>query len=88
MNLTNYNITPLHVAFEEVKKEAERLGVEVRGSEIVGLVPLDALLQAGSFYSDGKLTEETALVDLAVERLGLNYLNSFKKYEKIIDYMI
>ena len=88
MNLTNYNITSIHAAFEEVKKEAERLGVEVRGSEIVGLVPLDALLQAGKYYSDGKLNNETALVDLAVEKLGLNYLNPFKKKEKIIDYMI
>ena len=88
MNLTNYNITSIHAAFEEVKKEAEELGVEVRGSEVVGLVPLEALLQAGCYYSDGKLTDETDLVDLAVERLGLNYLNSFKKNEKIIDYMI
>jgi glutamate formiminotransferase/formiminotetrahydrofolate cyclodeaminase len=46
MNLTNYNITPIHIAFEEVKKEAARLGVEINGSEVVGLLPLESLLQA------------------------------------------
>jgi glutamate formiminotransferase/formiminotetrahydrofolate cyclodeaminase len=88
MNLTNYNITPIHVAFEEVKKEAQRLGVEVSGSEIVGLVPLEAMLQAGKFYSGGKNCTETELLDLSIEKLGLNDLHPFKKEEKIIDYMV
>lgn len=88
MNLTNYNITPIHVAFEEVKKEAERLGAEVNGSEIVGLVPLEALLQAGLYYAEGKILSEKDLVSLAVEKLGLSSLNTFDKYQKIIDYMI
>ncbi len=88
MNLTNYLTTPIHVAFEEVKKEAQRLGVEVNGSEIVGLVPLEALLIAGKFYSDGKINDETQLVDLAIEKLGLSSLNPFEKDQKIIDYMI
>jgi glutamate formiminotransferase len=88
MNLTNYNITPLHIAFEEVKKEATRLGAEINGSEIVGLVPLEAILKAGRFYSGGKITDEKELVDLAIEKLGLSSLNKFVKEEKIIDYMI
>ena len=88
INLTNYEITPLHVAFEEVKKEAARLGVEVNGSEIVGLVPLEALLQAGRFYSKDKNLNENDLVDLAIEKLGLSTLNTFEKKQKIIDYMI
>ncbi len=88
MNLTNYNITSIHTAFEEVKKEAKRLGIEVTGSEIVGLVPLEALLQAGKFYAQGKELKENELLDLAVENLGLSDLHSFKKEEKIIDYMI
>ena len=88
MNLTNYNITPLHIAFEEVKKEAARLGAEINGSEIVGLVPLEALLKAGRFYSGDKITDEKELVDLAIEKLGLSSLNKFVKEEKIIDYMI
>jgi glutamate formiminotransferase len=88
MNLTNYNITPLHIAFEEVKKEAARLGAEVNGSEIVGLVPLEAILQAGKFYAGNKTADEKSLVDLAIEKLGLSTLNWFIKEEKIIDYMI
>lgn len=88
MNLTNYNVTPIHVAFEETKKEAERLGVEVTGSEIVGLVPLEALLLAGKYYSQGKTLDEKSLVELAIEKLGLNDLHPFVKKEKIIDYMI
>lgn len=88
INLTNYNVTPIHVAFEEVKKEAERLGVEVTGSEIVGLAPLEALLHTGKFYSEGKSLSETELVNLAVEKLGLSSLNLFHPKEKIIDYMI
>ncbi len=88
MNLTNFNITPIHVAFEEVKKEAKRLGVEVDGSEIVGLVPLEALLQAGRYYSKNKYTDEKSLVDLAIEALGLSSLNPFFRDQKIIDYMI
>lgn len=88
MNLTNYNITAIHTAFEEVKKEANRLGVEVDGSEIVGLVPLEALLQAGRFYSEGKVYNEEKLVDLTIEKLGLSSLNNFDKKQKIIDYMI
>jgi glutamate formiminotransferase len=88
MNLKNYNVTSLHIAFEEVKKEANRLGIEVNGSEIVGLVPLEAMLMAGKFYSDNKISDEKTLVEIAVEKLGLNSLNSFDPYQKIIDYMI
>lgn len=88
MNLTNYHIAPIHVAFEEVKKEAKRLGIEVTGSEIVGLVPLEALILAGKFYAGDKNYDEKSLVDLAIEKLGLSDLNLFQKSEKIIDYMI
>ncbi|HSD63749.1 MAG TPA: glutamate formimidoyltransferase [Ignavibacteriaceae bacterium] len=88
VNLTNYEITPLHIAFEEVKKEAKRLGVEVDGSEIVGLVPLEALLMAGRYYAENKNLSESELVDLAIAKLGLSSLNPFDKNNKIIDYMI
>jgi len=88
MNLTNYNVTPIHVAFEEVKKEVKRFGVEVNGSEIVGLVPLEALLQAGKFYTENKTNVEKELVEAAIEHLGLSALNPFKPEEKIIEYMI
>jgi glutamate formiminotransferase/formiminotetrahydrofolate cyclodeaminase len=88
MNLTNYNVTPLHIAFEEIKKEAGRLGIKVSGSEIIGLVPLEALLQAGRYYAHNQNTDESSLVDLAVECLGLNDLRPFNKNGKIIDYLI
>jgi glutamate formiminotransferase len=88
MNLTNYNVTPIHTAFEEVKKEAEKRDIEVLGSEIVGLVPLEALIQTGLFYAKGKKLDEKSLVDLSREKLGLSELSPFHKNEKIIDYMI
>ncbi len=88
MNLTNYNVTPVHIAFEEVKKESRRLGVEVTGSEVVGLIPLEAMLQAGKFYTQNNNLNESELVDLAIEKLGLSDLHPFKKEEKIIDYMV
>lgn len=88
MNLKNYNVTPIHIAFEEVKKEAEKMGVKVDGSEIVGLVPLEALLMAGRYYSEGKTEDEKELVEIAVEKLGLSRLAPFIPEQKIIDYMI
>jgi glutamate formiminotransferase/formiminotetrahydrofolate cyclodeaminase len=88
MNLTNYNVTPLHTAYEEVKREAIRLGVEVNGSEIVGLVPLESMLQAGRFYTNGKETDEKKLVEAAIDNLGLSALHPFKPEEKIIEYML
>ncbi|MEW6195492.1 MAG: glutamate formimidoyltransferase [Bacteroidota bacterium] len=88
INLTNYKVTPIHVAFEEVKKEALRLGVDVNGSEIVGLVPLEALLEAGKFYSDNNETDEKKLVGLAIDKLGLSSLNQFLPEEKIIENII
>jgi glutamate formiminotransferase len=88
MNLTNYHVTPVHIAFEEVKKEAKRFGVDVNGSEIVGLVPIEALLMAGKFYTNNKTESEKELVEAAIEHLGLSALNPFKPEEKIIEYMI
>ncbi len=82
MNLTNYNVTPIHLAFEEVKKETKRLGVEVTGSEVVGLIPLEAMIQAGKFYAQNNNFTEDELVDLAINKLGLNDLHPFKKKKK------
>jgi glutamate formiminotransferase len=88
MNLTNYTVTPIHIAFEEAKKEAERLGVRTNGSEIVGLVPLEALVISGKYYAEGKEMTDDELADLAIDKLGLSRLNPFIKEQKIIDYMI
>ena len=86
MNLQNYKVTPPHVAFEEVKKQAEKFGVCVTGSEVVGLIPKEALLAAGRFYS--KELSEKQLIAAAVEKLGLSQLNKFIPEKKVIEYLL
>lgn len=87
INLVNYHITPPHKAFEEVKRAAATLGVEVTGSEIVGLTPKEALVIAGRFYQPDVKDEDT-LVSAAIERLGLSQLDRFDPQKKIIEYQL
>ncbi|MEW6251818.1 MAG: glutamate formimidoyltransferase [Planctomycetota bacterium] len=92
INLTNISITPVHVAFEECLEKAAARGVRVTGSELVGMIPLHAMLEAGRYYlrmqqrSLGVSDEE--LLKIAVKSLGLNDLYPFKPEEKIIEYAI
>ena len=86
INLVDFDVTPPHMAFEEVRKEASSLGVEVTGSEIVGLTPKEALLMAGRYYGGGGVMGEDGLIDLAIERLGLQQLEPFDRKKKIIEY--
>lgn len=92
MNLTNIGITPIHVAFDEVCKKATDRGIRVTGSELVGLVPLQAMLDAGRYFlskqqrSSGVSDEE--LIMIAVKSLGLDDLRPFHPEEKIIEYMM
>lgn len=92
INLVNYNVTPLHVAYEAVKEEAATLGVHVSGSEIVGLTPLEPMLLAGRFYRQRKGLSpdgsEAELVSAAIEGLGLSDLYPFEPAKKIIEYLI
>ncbi len=88
INLTNYEITPPHIAFEEVARQAQKLGMQVTGSEIVGLTPKSALVLAGQFYSQGNPMQEDQLIDLAVKRLGLSQLESFDPQKKIIEFLL
>ncbi|HKJ97871.1 MAG TPA: glutamate formimidoyltransferase [Desulfotignum sp.] len=91
VNLNNYRVTPPHVVFEEVKKEAALLNVAVAGSEIVGVVPLEAILAAADFYIEKEslfILDEDQKVRLAIERLGLNSVAPFNPKEKIIEYII
>ena len=91
VNLNNYRVTPPHVVFEEVKKEAALLNVAVAGSEIVGVVPLEAILAAADFYIEKEnlfILDEDQKVRLAIERLGLNSVAPFNPTEKIIEYII
>jgi glutamate formiminotransferase/formiminotetrahydrofolate cyclodeaminase len=90
MNLTNYHETPPHTAFEEVRREAEKLGINVTGSEIVGLIPKEAMILAGKFYQPqnaGPQTEE-GLIGRAIASLGLSQIEPFDPHKKIIEYMI
>lgn len=87
MNLTNYRVTSVAQAFEEVKAEAQRLGVKVRGSELIGLIPLEAMLDAGRYYAKGGASQQE-LLNLAKDRLGLDSLRKFMPDEKIIDFLI
>lgn len=84
INLVNYHVTPPHVAFEEVKRQAASLGVRTAGSEIVGLTPHEALLMAGSFYAPDAATEEEKL-EAAVTALGLSQLEPFDARKKVIE---
>lgn len=92
LNLTDITVTPLHVAFEEVCKKAEERGVRVTGSEIVGVVPLQAMLDAGKYFlkkqrrSIGIPDEE--IVRIAIKSLGLNELYPFDPKKKIIEYIL
>lgn len=87
INLTNFTVTPPHVAFEEVKKEAATLGIEVTGSELVGLAPLESMLLAGRFYAPGT-ADEKKLLAVVEEKLGLSQLDKFDPQKKIIEYQL
>ena len=86
--MVDYEITSLHEAYEEVKRQAQALDIDVTGSELVGLTPLTALLKAGKFYSDKKTLTEQEYIALAVEKLGLNQFEPFDTKNKIIEYQI
>jgi glutamate formiminotransferase/formiminotetrahydrofolate cyclodeaminase len=92
INLTNISITPIHIAFDEVCKRAEARGIRVTGSEMVGLVPLKAMLDAGRYFLKKQQRSvgvpDKELIRIAVKSLGLNDLYEFKPEEKIIEYMI
>lgn len=91
INLDNYKITPPHVAFEEVASDARALNLAVAGSELVGLIPLEALLMAADYYIEREnlfVIDEHQKIRLAVERLGLNSVSRFEPQKRIIDYMI
>lgn len=92
MNLTNINITPLHIAFDEVCKKAAERGIRVTGSELVGLVPLKSMTDAGKYFlkqqqrSTG--VSEKELIRIAIKTMGLDELGPFKPEERIIEYLL
>ncbi|MBC7534578.1 MAG: glutamate formimidoyltransferase [Ferruginibacter sp.] len=92
INLTNINITPVHVAFDEVCKKAGERGIRVTGSELVGLIPLKSMTDAGKYFlrkqhrSTG--VSEKELIKIAIKSMGLDELSPFKPSERIIEYML
>ena len=92
INLLNYRITPVHVAFETVCEEAARLGLRVTGSELVGLIPREPLVEAGRYYlrRQGKSAgaPERDVVETAVRSLGLDQLGPFDPASKVIEYRV
>ncbi len=92
MNITDINATPLHVAFDEVCRAAQARGLRVTGTEIVGLVPKRALIEAGRYFL-GKQGRSTGISDeeimkIAVKSMGLDDLKPFNTKEKVIEYLI
>ncbi|HET7295260.1 MAG TPA: glutamate formimidoyltransferase [Vicinamibacteria bacterium] len=91
MNLDDYKVTPPHVAYEAVVDEARRLKLGVAGSELVGLIPLQAVLMAAEHYIEKEglfILDERQKVRLAVERLGLSSIAPFVPEKRVIEYMI
>ena len=92
MNLTNYKITSVHKAFEEVCKSSDKRGMRVTGSELVGLIPLDAMLEAGKYFLQKQKrslgVSEEELIQIAIKSLGLDELSPFDPNKKIIEYKL
>lgn len=92
MNLTDIKQTPVHVAFDEVCRKADARGIRVTGSELVGLIPLACLLDAGRYFLQKQKrsagVSDSELIKIAVKSLGLDELSPFHPQERIIEYVI
>ena len=92
MNLTNINTVPVHIAFDEVCKKADARGIRVTGSELVGLVPLKSLTDAGKYFLQKQQrstgVSEKELIKIAVKSMGLDELSPFKPEERVIEYLL
>ena len=92
MNITDIDVTPLHVAYEEVSAKAAARGLRVTGAEIVGLVPRKVLIDAGKFYLERQQRSlgisESEIVKIAVKSMSLDDLKPFNPREKVIEYLM
>lgn len=90
MNLTDIDVTPVHTVFDNVEKQAQERGMRVTGSEIVGLVPLQTMMEAGLYYAkkQGLSTalSEAGIINIAVKSLGVADVSPFVPEEKIVEY--
>lgn len=87
-NLTDYRRTNLHQVYETCKREARKRGLDAAGSELIGLVPLEAILETGRFYEGNAVLPEEQLVQAAIQGLGLHACTPFVPEEKILDYRL
>ncbi|HPF41660.1 MAG TPA: glutamate formimidoyltransferase [Phycisphaerae bacterium] len=92
MNLTNISVTPVHVAFDECCAKAQERGIRVTGSEVVGLLPLKSMLEAGEYFLRKQQrslgVSDKELIKIAVKSMGMDELAPFNPEEKIIEYAI
>ncbi|MDO5525758.1 MAG: glutamate formimidoyltransferase [Prevotella sp.] len=92
MNITDINVTPLHVAFEEVCRCAQNRGLRVTGTEIVGLTPKRTLIEAGKYFLQKQHRSagipEEDIISIAIKSLGLDDLKPFRAEEKVIEFML
>lgn len=92
MNMTNLGVTPLHVAFDEVCRCAMLRGIRVTGTEIVGLIPKKALIDAGRYFLEKQQRStgvpEQDIINMAIKSMGLDDLKPFDPHEKVIEYML
>ncbi len=92
MNITNINVTPLHIAFDEVCRCAGNRGIRVTGTEIVGLIPKRTLIEAGKYFLEKQHRStgipEKDIIDIAIHSLGLSDLRPFNPREKVIEYLL
>lgn len=92
MNLTNIEVTPVHKAFDEVCNKAHERGIRVTGSELVGLIPLKAMLEAGKYFLRKQQrsvgVSEKELIKIAIKSMGLDELGPFITEERIIEYLL
>ncbi len=92
MNLTNIRVTPVHIAFDEVCKKAAERGMRVTGSELVGLIPLQAMVDAGKYFLEKQQrsagVSEKELIRIAILSMGLDELGPFVPEERIIEYLL
>jgi len=92
MNLTDIKVTPFHIAFEECCKSANARGLRVTGSELVGLMPLKVILDAGKYFlkKQDRSTgiSEAEIIKIAVKTMGLDELTPFDPNKKIIEYLL
>lgn len=87
-NFTNINTTPIHVVYEEVKKIAAMQGIRVKGIELIGLIPLQCLTEAGKYYNESASDTEEHLVKTAIEKLELNTLKQFETDKRVLEYVL